>query len=64
MTLYPHTHTRTRTLTQPKPYNNTPTTHQQVADEFLDAPEFYYPHTLDFRGRAYPLHPSLHHLGE
>jgi hypothetical protein len=36
----------------------------QVADEYLDVPEFYYPHTVDFRGRAYPLHPSLHHLGE
>lgn len=24
---------------------------------------FYFPHTLDFRGRAYPLHPYLNHLG-
>ena len=36
----------------------------QVADEFLGVDEFYYPHTVDFRGRAYPLHPSLHHLGK
>lgn len=25
--------------------------------------EFYYPHNLDFRGRAYPMHPHLSHLG-
>ena len=24
---------------------------------------FYYPHNLDFRGRAYPMHPHLSHLG-
>lgn len=24
---------------------------------------FYYPHNLDFRGRAYPVHPHLNHLG-
>lgn len=36
----------------------------QVAEEFQAAPELYYPHSLDFRGRAYPLHPSLHHLGD
>lgn len=24
---------------------------------------FYYPHNLDFRGRAYPMHPHLNHLG-
>ena len=23
----------------------------------------YYPHTLDFRGRAYPMHPHLNHMG-
>jgi DNA-directed RNA polymerase len=23
---------------------------------------FYYPHNLDFRGRAYPMHPHLSHL--
>lgn len=36
----------------------------QVADEYIDAGAFYYPHNVDFRGRAYPLHPSLHHLGK
>lgn len=24
---------------------------------------FYYPHNLDFRGRAYPMHPHLNHIG-
>jgi len=24
---------------------------------------FYYAHNLDFRGRAYPMHPHLSHLG-
>ncbi|KAL0461545.1 UNVERIFIED_CONTAM: DNA-directed RNA polymerase 2B, chloroplastic/mitochondrial [Sesamum latifolium] len=24
---------------------------------------FFYPHNLDFRGRAYPMHPHLNHLG-
>lgn len=24
---------------------------------------FYFPHNLDFRGRAYPMHPNLNHLG-
>ena len=24
---------------------------------------FYYPHNIDFRGRAYPMHPHLNHLG-
>lgn len=28
-----------------------------------DEERFYYPHNLDFRGRAYPLHPYLNHLG-
>ncbi len=36
----------------------------QVARDYKDEPEFYYPHTLDFRGRAYPIHPSLQHLGD
>lgn len=48
------------------PIPSPPHTHTtpQVAEEYLDVPEFYYPHTLDFRGRAYPLHPNMHHLGE
>lgn len=28
-----------------------------------DEDGFYYPHNLDFRGRAYPMHPYLNHLG-
>lgn len=52
----------------PRPPTPSPTppshTHTKVAEEYLDVPEFYYPHTLDFRGRAYPLHPNMHHLGE
>ncbi|CAL8471810.1 g11352 [Coccomyxa elongata] len=34
-----------------------------VAEKFKDEPRFYYPHTLDFRGRAYPLHAHLNHMG-
>ena len=34
-----------------------------VADEFRDEEHFYFPHNVDFRGRAYPMHPYLHHLG-
>lgn len=29
----------------------------------MDEEGFYYPHNIDFRGRAYPMHPYLHHLG-
>jgi DNA-directed RNA polymerase len=36
----------------------------QVARELCHEPRFYYPHTTDFRGRAYPLHPYLHHMGD
>lgn len=28
-----------------------------------DEEGFYYPHNVDFRGRAYPMHPYLNHLG-
>lgn len=28
----------------------------------IDEEGFYYPHNLDFRGRAYPMHPHLNHL--
>ncbi len=35
----------------------------QVANEFKDELRFYFPHNLDFRGRAYPLHPHLNHMG-
>jgi len=34
----------------------------QVAKELLHS-TFYFPHNLDFRGRAYPIPPHLHHLG-
>ena len=33
-----------------------------VANKFQDE-VFYYPHNLDFRGRAYPVPPNLNHLG-
>lgn len=28
-----------------------------------DEEGFFYPHNVDFRGRAYPMHPYLNHLG-
>lgn len=34
-----------------------------VARKLRDEDGFYYPHNLDFRGRAYPMHPYLNHLG-
>ncbi|KAJ4755143.1 DNA-directed RNA polymerase [Rhynchospora pubera] len=34
-----------------------------VARQLKDEEGFYYPHNLDFRGRAYPMHPHLNHLG-
>ncbi|XP_078431396.1 DNA-directed RNA polymerase 1B, mitochondrial-like [Wolffia australiana] len=34
-----------------------------VARKLKDEEGFYYPHNLDFRGRAYPMHPYLNHLG-
>ncbi|KAL5647314.1 hypothetical protein ACJX0J_041669, partial [Zea mays] len=34
-----------------------------VARKMRDKDGFYYPHNLDFRGRAYPMHPHLSHLG-
>ncbi|XP_004491958.1 DNA-directed RNA polymerase 2, chloroplastic/mitochondrial isoform X2 [Cicer arietinum] len=34
-----------------------------VARKMKDEESFYYPHNLDFRGRAYPMHPHLNHLG-
>lgn len=35
-----------------------------VAQELRDAPRLFFPHNLDFRGRAYPMHPYLHHMGD
>ncbi|CAJ1975521.1 unnamed protein product [Sphenostylis stenocarpa] len=34
-----------------------------VARKMKNEEGFYYPHNLDFRGRAYPMHPHLNHLG-
>lgn len=34
----------------------------KVAENFSNE-RFYYPHNLDFRGRAYPIPPNLNHLG-
>ncbi|XP_010261422.1 PREDICTED: DNA-directed RNA polymerase 2B, chloroplastic/mitochondrial-like isoform X2 [Nelumbo nucifera] len=34
-----------------------------VARRMKDENGFFYPHNLDFRGRAYPMHPYLNHLG-
>ncbi|ERN18503.1 DNA-directed RNA polymerase 1B, mitochondrial isoform X1 [Amborella trichopoda] len=34
-----------------------------VARKMREEEGFYYPHNLDFRGRAYPMHPHLNHLG-
>ncbi|GAB2248408.1 hypothetical protein Droror1_Dr00008290 [Drosera rotundifolia] len=34
-----------------------------VARKMRDEEGFYYPHNLDFRGRAYPMHAYLNHLG-
>nr|GMC66015.1 DNA-directed RNA polymerase 2B, chloroplastic/mitochondrial [Ipomoea batatas] len=34
-----------------------------VAHNMKDEEGFFYPHNLDFRGRAYPMHPHLNHLG-
>ncbi|KAG1675662.1 hypothetical protein FOA52_002371 [Chlamydomonas sp. UWO 241] len=36
----------------------------QLARELSSAPQFFFPHNLDFRGRAYPMHPYLHHMGD
>ncbi|KAG9455917.1 hypothetical protein H6P81_000425 [Aristolochia fimbriata] len=33
-----------------------------VAHKMKDEEGFYYPHNLDFRGRAYPMHSHLNHL--
>eukprot|EP01041_Mallomonas_annulata_P008967 gene8967-18555_t len=33
-----------------------------VADQFIDD-NLFFPHNLDFRGRAYPIPPNLSHLG-
>jgi DNA-directed RNA polymerase len=35
----------------------------QIAKDFSKVNEFFYPHNLDYRGRAYPISPHLNHLG-
>ena len=35
----------------------------QVAKKFKHEPAIFFPHDLDFRGRAYPMHPHLNHMG-
>ncbi|KAK9144130.1 hypothetical protein Sjap_004033 [Stephania japonica] len=36
---------------------------EDVARKMKEEDGFFYPHNLDFRGRAYPIHPHLNHLG-
>lgn len=36
----------------------------QVAESFVNAPALYFPHNVDFRGRAYPIPPHLNHIGD
>ena len=35
----------------------------RTARVFADEDQIYFPHNMDFRGRAYPMHPYLNHLG-
>lgn len=44
-------------------YANSSKLWEQVARKMKDEDGFFYPHNLDFRGRAYPMHPHLNHLG-
>jgi len=34
-----------------------------IARDFAGISEIYYPHNIDYRGRAYPISPHLNHLG-
>ena len=34
-----------------------------VAEKFLDEEKLYFPHNIDFRGRAYPIPQNLNHMG-
>lgn len=36
----------------------------KVAEDFLEAPRLFFPHNVDFRGRAYPVPPHLNHMGD
>jgi DNA-directed RNA polymerase len=35
----------------------------QIARDFSNCSEIFYPHNIDYRGRAYPISPHLNHLG-
>lgn len=35
----------------------------QIARDFANCSELFYPHNIDYRGRAYPISPHLNHLG-
>lgn len=35
----------------------------KIAQDFENYPELFFPHNMDFRGRVYPLHPHLNHMG-
>lgn len=35
----------------------------QIARDFAKCSEIFYPHNIDYRGRAYPISPHLNHLG-
>lgn len=35
----------------------------KTAGDFIEEERIYFPHNMDFRGRAYPMHPYLNHLG-
>jgi DNA-directed RNA polymerase len=34
-----------------------------TAKKYIEEDAIYFPHNMDFRGRAYPMHPYLNHLG-
>ncbi len=34
-----------------------------IAEEFRKKEKIYFPHSLDFRGRAYPVPPNFNHMG-
>jgi len=35
----------------------------EIANTFKQFDQFYFPHNLDFRGRAYPIPPHFNHIG-
>lgn len=36
----------------------------KVARDFVNAPHLFFPHNVDFRGRAYPVPPHLNHISD